>query len=196
MWSAMRKACPMIVLIVALVSTGCLFSPDETTPPEEIATPLPPFDSPENVLLAFEILYNDEVRSASQRLEEFQELFPAPDAQDIEPYIFKLQPADVGGGELPPNWGVSEELRIHENIFAAQESREIHSLTLTWLKAPKTQRLDGNWEIGVSNVNLRLLFGPDDGFEVRAGLANFVFQEDPNTPDRWYIIEWEDVEAT
>ncbi len=182
------------ILVVALIatSTGCLFETDDPQPQTGRSKPaIPAPTSPENVLESLLILYNDDVRTAAERLAEFEKLFVPPDHPNLEPYLFKFSPSAVDGG-LPPTWDLEAELRSHEHMFAALDAGDLFELRLEWQTAPMTQRLDGAWEISVSNINLRLLFSANDGFELRSGLANFVFREDAG---RWYIIEWQDLDA-
>ena len=81
-------------------------------------------------------------------------------------------------------------------MFEAQQPRQIFSLSLTIQRLPpEPVELPGpgqeEWrQIFATNVNLRLLFAPDDGLEVQGAQAEFITAQ---ADDRWYLVEWTDL---
>ena len=146
-------------------------------------------------ITALEVIYNDQVRSATERRQEYEELFPPRDHTTLPGFKFQLQPGDAQELGIE-NWGIDPELTIHENMFAAQESRQIFSLSLAIVRLPP-EPLDfpplgqEEWrKIFATNVSLKLLFAPDDGLEVTGGQAEFLTAP---ADDRWYLVEWTDL---
>ncbi len=180
-----------ITLTVGLCAAGCLFSPDKTGPPPIPPPEIPPPTSPANLIKAIEVIYNDKVRSASERLVAYDSLF-APG------FLFYLQPVDQEHG-LPPSWGFATEHESHDGIFHAQDDGRIYSLTLSIVHDPARdlyppeEGREGWKEVFATNVNLRLLYNPNDGLEVNGGQGRYkMFQVSPPT-GRWYIGEWIDL---
>jgi len=197
---SIRRALALAPIVLALVATGCLFSPDNKDPEPDPPAEIPAPDTPEHLLDALEVIYNDTVRSASQRLQLYTNLFPERDDPTLA-FIFLLQQSDIDDG-LPPSWGRDVEIAVHERMFEAQENRDIFSLRLTIrydpaapLEFPPTGQ--ESWmEVRATNISLRLLFNPDDGLEVNNGRARFKMAPDNDeNPTRWYIAEWKDEEV-
>ena len=183
-----------LALVIAL-SSGCIFSPDEDDTPEEIPpVELLPHTRPENLITNLITIYDDKVRTAVERRQAYENLFP-PDEVDPElAFQFKFQPADIKLG-LPPSWGKDEEIAAHEALFLAQESGEVYSLDLNILFDDPTdlneQGRDGWKLIFATNVHLRLMFNPEDGLEVNGGQAEFKFA--PPVETTWFLNEWVDL---
>lgn len=158
-----------------------------------------PTATPEQLVEAMQVTYNDRQHSALERLNEYGRLF-----QDSG-FAFHLQPSDIAQG-LPPSWGLNEELEAHRGLFTAQENGEVYSLDLR-ITHGATERIMGDpervdWErIFASHVFLRLMFNPNDGLEVNGGQADFKFAPDLSRPpaegDRFYgsywIADWTDL---
>ncbi len=155
----------------------------------------PPPVTPEDLILDLAMIYNDQVRAAAERLQLYTDLFP-PAAHDSLPgFVFNFQPVDIPpDGE--PSWGLEAELLTHQHIFQAQENREIFTLELHIDHSPANaveypeSGQEGWQEILATNVNLRLMFNPEDGLLVDGGQASFLFSR---ADDRWYINEWTDL---
>jgi hypothetical protein len=184
-----------LAAVILAFSAGCIFSPDEEPPQPVPPEAIPSFESnPDNLIEALEIVYNDKVRSASQRSQVYETLFPAADHDSLE-FIFFFQPVDVEPGE-EPSWGIDGELESHRNMFSAQEARDIFSLELTITRLDPSplefpQPGQETWvEMFSTNVNLRLMFNPQDGLLVDGGQAKFLAAP---ADDRWYLTEWTDL---
>jgi hypothetical protein len=193
---------PIIALVSMLMgwvlSTGCIFSPDEEPPPPQVPPEIVPRTSPENVLKNLQAIYNDKVRSAIERREFYEQLLP-PDPPAVPPdeaFLFFFQPVDIAAG-LPPSWPKDQEIAAHDAIFRAQESGDIYSLELRITHndaEPLNPQQPGreDWqEIFATNVYLRLMFNLEDGLEVNGGQAEFRFAA---PVDSLYVInEWTDL---
>ena len=164
---------------------------DEPTTPQDSATPtrLCSPTAPESLLCSMEALYNDTLRTVTDRLSLYADLFS-------KDFIFHLQPGDIQNG-LPPSWGTDAEIEALRAIFTAQDNGEIYSLRLSLVYDsaqdvdPPQQDREGWKEIFVTNLYLRLMFNPEDGLEVNAHQAEVHFQ--PPTEGRWTIGEWWDL---
>jgi hypothetical protein len=180
---AMPLTCAAVFASLALGAAGCIFSPDEDKdpppPPDLVILPSTP---PENLIKNLQTIYNDKEHSAIERLNYYEALFLHGSTEPPVPgYTFYFQEADVING-LPPSWGLSEELEAHRGLFTAQENAEIYQLTLA-VTYGATDSLGGGWEeIFASNVQLRLMFNPNDGLEVNGGQAEFTFAPDATKP--------------
>jgi hypothetical protein len=164
--------------------------------PVEVQEPLLSPTRPEYLIENLAIIYNDTLRSAAERQDAYGDLLLAAGGEPPRPdFVFRFQDVDIQGG-LPPSWGLAQEIAAHSNLFAAQENGEVYSLELdvTYgdpepLEPPQTGREDWR-EILATNVNLRLLFNPNDGIEVEGGQAEFQLAP---FDDRWYIAGWTDL---
>lgn len=197
MLSSLRRTLLLVMPVMLIAGSGCIFSPDEDNDPPEIdPDPIPQPTSPENLIEALQVIYNDKVRNSSERGEAYENLFPPEDHEDLT-FEFRFQPADVGREGIPESWGRDSEIAAHRNMFRAQEDRQIHSLTLTITHLPPEDPLDppapGAKEIFATNVHLRLMFNPEDGLEVNGGQARF-FAAPETDNSRWYLVKWEDLE--
>jgi hypothetical protein len=190
-----RRRLPLSLLAITLTlglwGAGCLFSPKEGDPPIEPPPPIPPPTSPENLVKALEVIYNDKVRSASERLLAYDSLF----SRD---FIFRFQAVDIANG-LPPSWGISEELESALGMFTAQDESRIYSLILSITHAqaqdlyPPVEGREGWKEVFATNIYLKLLNNPDDGFEVNGGQGEYQMSQVRPPTGRWYIREWIDL---
>jgi hypothetical protein len=98
------------VTLLALLLGGCIFSPTEKPPPPEpprIGIPT----SEVELIAKLADVYQRESYS------EFENLFPK--AEDNAPYLFILNDPPVGE---PPNWDLTEELRIHRRMFEPENT--------------------------------------------------------------------------
>jgi hypothetical protein len=187
----------LIALPVALIlGAGCIFSPEDDPNEEEPPNPDPilPNTSGANIIENLQTIYEDKVRDASQRYELYQDLFADLNEHPDLAFIFHFQQADIDAG-LPPSWGLDSELEVHRNMFQAQDNGAIFSLELAIQHGPEgplefPDPGQEDWtQIQATNVNLRLLQTPTDGFEVNAGQADFTFAP---ADDREYLVEWRD----
>jgi len=184
-------------LSLVLCGLGCIFG-TEPGPPDEIPPPeIPPPTSAENLVKAIQVIYTDKIRSATERKLAYENLLAPPPGcppDTCEAFLFDFQPVDEQAG-TPASWGGSEEIQSAENIFQAHESGAIHELTLTiqYLPAEDLNDVDrpGWKEVFATNVHLRLLTTPQDGFEVLGGQARFRAYP---AQGRWWLGEWIDLE--
>jgi hypothetical protein len=183
-------------LLGALLVALAACEDDPTDPDLEVMPPaLQPLTSPENLVSNIEILYTDSVRTATERKTEYEKLLAPPSGCDTcRAFLFDFQPADEQSG-TPDTWGRDQEIEATTNIFRAQETGGIHELTLTIQFLPATEIQDDpekpGWkEVFATNVHLRLLTTPQDGFEVLGGQAQF--QAYPHG-GRWWLGEWIDL---
>ena len=161
----------------------------EPQPPE-----LRPLTAPENLVSNIEILYNDTVRSATERRIEFEKLLAPPAGCDTcRAFLFDFQPSDEASG-TPDTWGRDQEIQANANIFQAHVNGDIYELTLAIQSLPAQDISDperpGWKEIYATNVHLRLLLTPHDGFEILGGQAQFRAYP---AQGRWWIGEWIDL---
>ena len=183
-----------LALVLAL-SSGCIFDPPDDPEPEP--TPpvaLLPHDRPENLIKNLITIYDDKVRTAVERRQAYESLFPPDEVDPDEAFLFKFQQADRDQG-LPESWGKDSEIAAHEALFLAQENREVYSLDLNILfNDPIDLNETGRegWKLIFANsVQLRLMFNPEDGLEVNGGQAEFKFA--PPVETIWYLNEWVDL---
>jgi hypothetical protein len=187
------------VAALAVGFAGCIFSPPPDRPPIVDRDPIPPPTTPDNLIAALEVIYNNTARNAQERLLLYE------DRISESGFRFRFQPSDVGtdpggtGVPIPPDWGRDEEIRAHERLFTAQQSGAVYSLTLDIERQP-AEEIDPpeegkeGWRwIWATNVQLRLMFNANDGLEVTGGQAEFYLApDDPDQPTRWWIGEWVD----
>jgi hypothetical protein len=158
-------------------------------PPVELTS------SPESLLQDLQIIYNSTRRDPEERLRAFEELFP-PDNHSTLPEFRHLCASAM---HPPLAWGLGEELKMHRRLFAAQAHGEIFSLQVTLnhghaFDIPDPPPEHQGWrQIDAESVNFRLMFNPQDGFEVYGGSATFLFS---CADGRWYINSWIDSTAT
>jgi hypothetical protein len=174
-----------VALVLGLAS-GCN---EESTQPEDDSLVLPALTSPENVISAMQVIYNDKTHSKDERLAAYASLFDSA-------FVFHFQPADVAGG-LPPSWGLDDELAGHEAMFAAQAAGDIYSLELRIthdparsLTPPEVGR-EGWQEVFATSVYLRLMFNTEDGLEVNGAQGEFKFP--PPEGGQFRIEDWIDL---
>jgi hypothetical protein len=185
-----------LLALLLTVAFGC--GDDSTKPqPEDNDPPaIPAPTTPENVVSAIEVIYNDDVRSPRERLDAYASLLSDYSAPFEEAFIFLLTPADIESG-LPPTWGLDSELAAHRAIFEAQGAGDIHSLELQIVHNPAQDLTppepgrEGWKHVFATNVYLRLMFNVEDGLEVNGGQADFMFP--PPHDGRFKIAEWRDL---
>jgi hypothetical protein len=126
---------------------------------------------------AIEVIFNDTVRSASERHREYENLFAA----NFEFY------------DAPPDYPfIIEEAR---GLFEAEESGDIESLRADIDFKPAanldpTQPGREDWkEVLVTNIHVRLMFNPNDGMEMIHGGATILAYPAPDG-SRWFLGEW------
>jgi hypothetical protein len=175
-----------ILLLTFVLAAGCN---EESTRPQDDELVLPTLTSPENVISAMQILYNDKTHGDSDRLAGYASLFDSA-------FVFHFQPADVNIG-LPASWNLDAELDAHAAIFGAQAARNIYSLELRVIHDPAEELTPAeigreDWqEIFATNVYLRVMFNPQDGLEVNGGQAEFKFP--PAKNGQFKIGDWADL---
>jgi hypothetical protein len=188
------SALAILVASTFTLTAGCIFSPDEKEPEPDPPDPIPTPTIPDNVIAALEVIYNDKTRGANERFQAYENLFPPADDDSLS-FIFFFQPDDIEPGE-EGSWGLAGELEAHRNMFRAQEEGQIYSLELRIQRQPPEelefpQPGQENWvQIFATNVNLRLMFNPNDGLLVDGGQAEFKLAPKNN---RWYMTEWKDL---
>jgi hypothetical protein len=187
------------MLTAFLAGAGCIFSPDEEPTPQPTPEELKPRTTPDNVIADLEIIYNDKVRSATERRELYQSLLPPDGVPPGNAFLFHFQPADIIAHQLPESWPKDEEIAAHDRIFHAQDNGQIYSLELRVtrnpaadLNPPQVGR-EGWKEIFATNVYLRLMFNVDDGLEVNGGQAEFLFAPPDTTTGLFVINDWTDL---
>jgi hypothetical protein len=178
--------CILSVVALVFLVTGCN---EETTRPEDDSLVLPELTTPENVISALQVVYNDKTHSKEDRLAGYASLLDSA-------FIFNFQESDVVYG-APANWGVEEELVAHQSIFDAHSTGDLYSIELRIthdpaedLSPPESGR-DGWQGIFATNVYLRLMFNLEDGLEVNGGQAEFKFP--PAESGRFRIGDWTDL---
>ncbi len=185
--------------LVLALSSGCIFSPEDDPDPDP-PTPveLLPHTLPENLIKNLITIYDDKVRTAVDRRQAYENLFPPDEVDPEEAFQFKFQPADIKLG-LPESWGKDAEIAAHEALFLAQENGQVYSLDLNILfNDPIDLNETGRegWKMIFANqVQLRLMFNPEDGLEVIGGQAEFKFAPPPAPPAEqiWFLNEWVDL---
>ena len=166
-------------VVMTALTLCCYACADEgpTIPSGPQAPEIPAPTSPENLVRAVEVIFNDTVRSASERLREYSNLF-APDFEFHDP---------------PPRYPfILEEAR---GLFEGQESGDIYSLRASIVFKPAAD-LDPpepgreNWKVMfASNIGFRLLMTPSDGYEENGGQA-MILAYPTAGGSRWFIAEW------
>jgi hypothetical protein len=180
-----------LALTIGALAAGC---EDETTQPEDDSIVLPAPTTPEALIFSIEVLYNDKVHTADERLAGYASLFDST-------FTFHFQPADINNG-LPPSWGLEEELAAHASIFAAYGAGDTYSIELRITHNPAQDETppqvghEGWKQIFATNVYLRVMFNIEDGLEVNGGQAEFLFPpatEGRSLAPRFRIAEWTDL---
>jgi hypothetical protein len=188
---------PLSLLIAIFLAAGCK---EDTTAPTDDSLVLPALTTPENVISAIEVIYNDKTHTAEQRLAGYASLFPDAGAPLDQAFLFRFQPADIVHG-LPPTWGLDQELAAHQAMFNAQAAGQIYSIELRIthdparaLTPPQVGR-EGWQEVFATNVYLRLMFNQDDGIEVNGAQAEFEFPPAAGRSQapRFWISDWTDL---
>jgi len=178
--------------IVLLAVVACKV--DTSTAPQLQPLELRPLTVPENLVSNIEVLYNDNVRTAAEKKAEYEKLLGPPAGCDSCPsFIFDFQPKDEVNG-TPDTWGRVEEIQAQANIFQAKANRQIRELRLQIEFLPAEDLNDPSrpgWkEVFASNVHLRLLTTPSDGYDVHGAQAQFRVYP---AKGRWFIGEWIDL---
>jgi hypothetical protein len=192
-----RRTLPLFALACVLIggfAVGC--EEDDPTEPGDDSLVLPALTSPENVITAMQVVYNDRTHGPIERFEAYATLL----TNDLDPperaFKFIFQPSDIQNG-LPPSWGRPAELAAHEAIFNAQSAGDIYSLELRIthdasqdLTPPEVGR-EGWKELFATSVYLRLMFNNEDGLELNGAQAEFKFP--PPADGKFRIAEWIDL---
>jgi hypothetical protein len=161
---------------------------EETTEPKDDALVLPALTTPENLISAIEVIYNDKTHTKDDRLAGYASLFDSA-------FVFHFQGPDIGG--IPRSWGLEDELAAHEAMFGAQAAGNIYSLELQVAHNPAQDLLppdpdrEGWQEVFATSVYLRLMFNLYDGLEVNGGQAEFKFP--PAVNGQFKIGDWTDL---
>jgi len=179
-----QRASLAVALILSLAACN-----EESTQPEDDGLALPELTTPESVISAIEVVYNDRTHGKDERLAAYASLLDSA-------FVFHFQPADIAVG-LPPSWGLNDELAGHDAMFAAQAAGDIYSLELRIthdpalsLTPPEVGR-EGWQEVFATSVYLRLMFNTDDGLEVNGAQGEFKFP--PPEGGRFRIGDWTDM---
>ena len=98
------------IAFLALLLAGCIFSPTEKPPPPEP----PAIEIPKSEV---ELITKLEDAYRRRNYEEFVNLFPT--TEDGADYLFILN--EPAPGE-PPNWDLTEELRVHRRMFEPENT--------------------------------------------------------------------------
>jgi hypothetical protein len=179
------------------MAVACLAACAEGPPVEPGPEPpaIPPPTSPENLVRAIEVIYNDRVRSAAERVEAYAALL-APD------FVYQPSPGDLLDC-LPDGMGLglAHEIAIHEALFEAQASGEVEALELRITSQP-AEDLEPpppgreGWKRVACTIDLRLIAHPDHpaGPDIRClarrnGLALLLAAPSADR-SRWFIAEW------
>ncbi len=188
-----RRFCVVLLLATAGLGAGCGDDPLEPDPPAP--WPASSYATPDIVLDALEIIYNDRDHTAEERRDAYASLLWRGSDQ-VPGFIFRFQTPDIQNG-LPESWGMAAEVAAHEAMFTAQKAGEMYSLRLILTLDP-TQDLtppqvgrEGWKQILATNVYLRLMFNPNDGLEVSGAQADFIFV--PLEGGGWQIADWRDL---
>jgi hypothetical protein len=178
-----RRILP-VLMVGLFLAAGCN---EETTRPEDDSLVLPALTSPENVISAIQVIYNDKTHSKDDRLAAYASLLDSA-------FVFHFQPNDIGESTF---WLLEEELAAHDCMFGAQAAGNIYSLELRVtndpaqdLNPPESGR-EGWKEVFATSVYLRLMLNLDDGFEVNGGQSEFKFP--PAENGQFKIGEWIDL---
>jgi len=199
------------VAFAALLVSGCIFNPQEKTPPTgggtEIQIPTTPDELIQNLVAAYQ----------QRNYLAFENLLPTD--SDNAPYLFFLSEALPNG---QTNWDRNEELRIHRRMFNPEsplpgetpvpQELWLQSITITLSPlASFTERpdlyksptnpdgLDSNvWKAQECTYQANLLFDTQSTTDYRVdGRANFVVIENltkASGDDRKFLIyRWEDL---
>jgi hypothetical protein len=181
----MRRLKQFLIALALAVSACAEEGPTNILPgppPPEI----PPPTSPENLVRAIDVIFNDKVRDASERLREYKNLF------DPE-FVFHCQTVDGDSCRICPCRYFT--IDGAEALFAAQDSGGIYELRLDLsfkpaidLDPPQPGREE--WKmVFVSNVDFQLLVTPQDGWRVTGGQAEILAYPSADRR-RWFIGEW------
>lgn len=175
-----------VVCLAALAAVACSdnFGIDPL-PVRDSPAAYPPPTSPENLVSALEVVYNDKVRTAAERLESFSSLF-APS------FAFHYWEAR-GDSLVERTWGLEEEIEGTRCLFERQDTGAIYSLTLA-IREKEVREPDGGYpagwkELRAGRVDLRLLYNPDDGLVLNGGSTRFICAP---SGGRWLITGWFD----
>lgn len=186
---------PRLAMLLAVATCAVVACKVDTSTAPQLQPPeLRPLTVPENLVSNIAVLYNDNMRTAAEKKAEYEKLLGPPAGCDTCPsFIFDFQPKDEENG-TPDTWGRDQEIQANENIFQAQQNGDIYELTLAIQSLPAQDISDperpGWKEIYATNVHLRLLTSPHDGFEINGGQAQFRAYP---AQGRWWIGEWIDL---
>ena len=97
-----------LALSIAVLAAGC---EEETTQPEDDSLVLPEPSTPEALISAIELIYNDRTHGADERLAAYASLLDSN-------FRFHFAMNDFGW-PLAPSWGLEKELSAHANMFAS-----------------------------------------------------------------------------
>ncbi len=182
----------LILLSLVAAATGC---GDDPVAPGPEPPPVPALTAPDSVIRAIEVLYEDQVRTPEEKAAEFAKLL-LPRTAASPGLVFRFTDWDVIRNGAPDAWGFADEMLAHDALFAAIREGQVHSLRLDMTLAP-ARDLDppepgreGWKEITATDVDLVLLFTPDDGLAVSNGEARFLLA--PHGDGTWRLADWED----
>src|SRR5262245_15610575 len=128
-----------LVAGLALVASGCVFSPAEKPPQDCVGCNEGPAKSPDELIQKLAVSYQRRAYTT------FENLFPKP--EDGAPYLFVLSEPLPGGQQ---NWDLNEELHIHQRMFEPQNPRPGDTAVPTelWLSSISItlNRVSSTWE--------------------------------------------------
>ena len=176
---------------LVVMAVSCLAACTERPAVEPEPPAIPPPTSPENLVKAIEVIFNDTLRSAGARVEEFGDLF-APDFR----HFIETIGWDAG-------WGLDQEIAQARILFEARDGGDIETLGLRIMHDPAgalyppEEDREGWKEVFVTRLDLLLVRRPgyevpEDVHWVRSGLAGQARIKFSPAPDgsRWFIAEW------
>lgn len=186
-------SCVLMAMAVACLA-ACTEGPPVETGPQLLA--IPPPTSPENLVQAIEVIFNDTVRSAEARVEEFGKLF-APE------FTHRFSPDDIGGFG---GWGLEREIAQAQRLVEARERGNLVALGLSVTHDPVRELYppeEGRegWK-GVFVTRLERLLVLRPGYDLpedihwrrtpRRDQVQIKFSPAPDG-SRWFIAEWVDL---
>ncbi len=166
--------------VVALILTGCLFSPPE--PQEE--KPAPKMTTPAYVLENIAYAYNHKDINLYKKA-----LSPT--------FVFYFDPRDVGGSPpgstyiIPESWSYTEDWNATNKMF--QKAYSIN-LSIPTGRVGEPAPEENTFEAQNISISLLVMVDELNGFLAENGYCNFEFEKYKNeqSQDRWRLKAWWD----
>lgn len=145
------------------------------------------------------VLANLQRTYAERRLAQYRKLFS-------DDFIFVFNPLDPEDPDLPhpDQWGLADELRSTENMFADERVTKVELTSYTLDPCARADSIlygPNAWKARVDEVNLQVATLLPDGnrltLVVQGATERFFFRTDPSQPaadgkPTWTIFRWED----